>query len=121
MKPNVLFIGWNEAKNGREGMAMELFSKTQTWYDKLQADGRIESHETFLLSRHGGDLNGFSVLRGEPGKLAELRYSEEMLDVIVEASLCIDGFGVIESYNGESLMAVMSKWGKTATKARGQQ
>jgi len=117
MTPNIIFMGWNEAKTGREGRAMELFQRVQGWYGKLQSEGEIESHETILIGRHGGDMNGFTVIRGDSAKLAALRTSDEMTEVIMEASLCLDGFGILDAYGGAELMNVMSKWGEAVAKS----
>jgi hypothetical protein len=71
MADRVLFIGWNRPVVGREQQAMELWQKAMEYYGKLQADGRIESFEPVILTAHGGDLNGFVMLRGGAEKLAE--------------------------------------------------
>jgi hypothetical protein len=75
--PNAaIFIGWNRPSVGREQQAMQVFQKSLEFYGKLQSDGRIESFEPVILSAHGGDLNGFVLLRGDAEKLAEIRRDE---------------------------------------------
>ena len=110
MADRVLFIGWNRPVVGREQQAMELFQKVVEFYGKLQADGRIESFEPVILAAHGGDLNGFFLLKGEAQKLAELREDNTFVQIVIEAGYCIDGFGVIPGYIGEGLTDVMSRW-----------
>jgi len=73
MANNVLFIGWNRAVAGREQKALEVFAKSMEYYTKLQTDGRIESFEPVILGVHGGDLNGFILLRGDAEKLDQIR------------------------------------------------
>jgi len=95
---------------GREQQAMELFQKAVEFYGKLQTDGRIEGFEPVILAAHGGDLNGFFLLKGEAEKLAELREDDAFIQIVIEAEYCIDGFGVISGYTGEGLTDVISRW-----------
>jgi len=112
MADRVLFTGWNRPVVGREQQAMELFQKVVEFYGKLQADGRIESFEPVILAAHGGDLNGFFLLKGEAGKLAELREDDAFVQIVIEAGYCLDGFGVVPGYIGEGLTDVISRWSK---------
>jgi len=112
MADRVLFIGWNRAVVGRERQAMQLFQKTVEFYGKLQADGRIKSFEPVLLSAHGGDLNGFFLIRGEAEKLGEVQRDETFLDITIEAGYCLEGVGVIPGFIGESLTDAFSRWSK---------
>jgi len=112
MADRVLFIGWNRSIPGREQQAMQLFQKVVEFYGKLQADGRIESFEPVLLTAHGGDLNGFFLLKGDAEKLAEIRREDTFIDLTFEAGYCLEGFGVIVGYVGEGLTDAFSRWSK---------
>ena len=112
MADSVLFIGWNRSVKGREQQAMQLFQKVVEFYGKLQADGRIESFEPVLLSAHGGDLNGFFLLRGEAEKLGEVQRDETFVDLTIEAGYCLEGVGVVPGYIGEGLTDTFSRWSK---------
>ena len=112
MADRILFIGWNRAVVGREQQAMQLFQKVVEFYGKLQADGRIESFEPVLLTAHGGDLNGFFLLKGDAEKLAEIRREDTFIDLTFEAGYCLEGFGVIVGYVGEGLTDAFSRWSK---------
>ena len=112
MADRVLFMGWNRPVVGREQQAAQLFQKATEFYTKLQADGRIESFETVLLSLHGGDLNGFVMLKGGAEKLAEVRRDDAFLDLLIEAGYCLEGFGLVVGYTGEGLTDVLSRWSK---------
>ena len=112
MADRVLFIGWNRPVVGREQQAMQLFQKVMEFYAKLQADGRIESFEPILLGAHGGDLNGFFMLKGSAEKLAEIREDDTFMNQATEANFCLEGFGVIIGYIGEGLTDVFSRWSK---------
>ena len=112
MADRVLFIGWNRPTTGREKQAAQLFQKTLEFYGKLVNDGRIESFEPVILSVHGGDLNGFMLLRGNADKLAKLREDADFMDMTIEAELCLDGVGIVLGYIGDGLMDVFSRWMK---------
>jgi hypothetical protein len=112
MADRILFIGWNRVVAGREQQANQLFQKSLEFYGKLQADGRIESFEPVILASHGGDLNGFIILRGNAQKLAEVREDDTFIDLTTEGVFYTEGFGVINGYIGEGLTDVFSRWSK---------
>jgi hypothetical protein len=115
MANQALFLGWNRPARGREEQAMKLWGKTMEYYGKLQAEGRIESFEPVLLTAHGGDLNGFFLIRGDADKLSEVRREDEFVDFIIEAGYCLDGFGVVSGYVGEALNDAFTRWSKLVT------
>ena len=108
MADDALFIGWGQVVRGREQPAMKVFQEAVEYYGKLQQDGRIESFDVFLLSPHGGDLNGFMVVRGERQALNEIRFSDEFERITARASSVIDSLGVIPAYTGEALAQRMA-------------
>jgi len=67
---------------------------------------------TRLLSRHGGDLNGFIMLKGDEKKLAEIREEDTFIELTLEASLCLDGFGIVSGYIGKGVTDILSRWSK---------
>ena len=105
-----ILIGWNEPKAGRETIAAELFAESIRYYASLVANGTIESYEPVLLGRHGGDFNGFILIRGESEKLDALQRSEEFVRLTVRAIVCLDGFGVIDAHIGAGLQRRMQMW-----------
>jgi hypothetical protein len=112
MADSVLFLGWSRAVAGREQQALNLFERSMAFYAKLQAGGRIESYEAVLLAAHGGDLNGFVLLRGDAGKLAELRRDDTFEEIVVEANYCLEGLGVVDGYVGQGLTNRFSQFAK---------
>jgi hypothetical protein len=74
--------------------------------------GRIESFEPVVLANHGGDLNGFVLLKGAPEKLDEIRREDTFLNFSIEASYCLENFGIVPGYVGDSIMDVFSRWSK---------
>jgi hypothetical protein len=107
-----LVVGWNRAIPGREHLAMELFQSTMGYYSQLQAQGTIESFEPVIMNSHGGDMNGFILLRGDSQKLAALRVANDFVDLETQAMLCLEGVGVISGYLNEGVQQRMQTWGK---------
>jgi hypothetical protein len=112
MAERVLFIGWNRSSVGREQQALALFMKSMEYYNKLQSDDRIESFDSVILENHGGDLNGFVLIKGEADKITDIRRDDEFIDLTMEAGYRLDGFGVVEGYVGEGIMALMPRYEK---------
>ena len=112
MANRILFLGWNRVIAGREQQAMQLFQKSMEFYTGLQSEGRIESFEPVLLWAHGGDLNGFIIVRGEAEKLAGVQEDKDFFDLVTEAAYCLEGFGVVRGDIGESITNQLSRWSK---------
>jgi hypothetical protein len=110
MAGEALFLGWGAVVRGREQKALQVFQETIEYYGKLQQEGRIDSFEPVLVAPHGGDLAGFVLLRGERGKLNEVRSSEEFERLIVRAASVADNVGVINAVTGESLAQGMARF-----------
>jgi len=79
------------------------------YYGKLKKEGKIEDYEPIFLSSHGGDLNGFILLKGSAQKLAEIREDSAFLDLVVEAAYCLEGFGVVSGFAGEGITNIFSR------------
>ena len=112
MADRVLFIGWNRPVIGREKQAVECLTKSMQFYGKLQADGRIESFDTIILEVHGGDLNGFHILKGSTEKITGIRQDQTFIDLTIEAGYCVEGVGIVNGYIGDGLTNVMSRYMK---------
>ncbi len=110
MADGALFVGWNRSATGREQQAMNLFMQVMEYYGELQKSGRIESFEPVILAAHGGDMNGFVLLRGDAATLDEIRREDTFLSHVIEANYCLEGFGVIPGYLEDGINTVFSKW-----------
>ena len=111
-----LVIGWNYAKTGREAQAMELFASTMSYYQGQAKKGNIESFEPVLLHAHGGDLNGFILIRGSQEQCDAFRNSDEFRAFLLQALYCLEGVGVIDAYLGDGLQRVMGEWSTLISK-----
>jgi len=97
---------------GRERQAIQVFNEAFEYYARLQQDGEIESVEPVLFEPHGGELNGFFLLRGDKDKLARVRNSEEFERLTARAGLIVEHLGIVGSYLGERLMSQMGMFGQ---------
>jgi hypothetical protein len=105
-----LFIGWGEVVRGRETQAIDVFNTTMEYFSGLQADGSIDSVDPVFLEPHGGDLQGFFLIRGEAEKLSELRVDPDFENVILRAGLYVDNIGVVGASTGARLERLMGQY-----------
>jgi hypothetical protein len=103
-----LFVGFGAAIDGRETQAARVFGEAMEYYARLQQQGDIESFEGVLLEAHGGDLNGFILLRGDPVKLGMVRASEEWARLIARAEFVVRGVGVVSAILDEEAQRLVS-------------
>jgi hypothetical protein len=115
MSANVIFMGWNRPVTGRETQSGQLFQEVMQYLGGLQQAGTIQSFDTVLLSPHGGDLNGFFLIRGESTKLDALQASEEWLAHVTRGGIVMEGLGVVRGATGELIMEWMNLWNKLAS------
>jgi hypothetical protein len=107
-----LFIGWGQPIPGREQKAVQAFQEVMQFYGRLQQEGEIESFEPILLEPHGGDLNGFVLIRGDAEKLARLRISAEFNSYTALAQLLLTDVGIVGAMYGDELQQVMAEYGR---------
>ena len=112
MADSGLFIGFGAPVRGRERQATKVFNEAFEYYARLQQEGEIESFEPVLLEPHGGELDGFFLLRGDQDKLARIRNSEEFERLTVRGQLIIENLGVVGAALGGRLMSQMSVFGE---------
>jgi hypothetical protein len=108
MADSGLFIGWGKVVRGREGPAVDSFNETVGYLGRLQGDGRIEDFELCFLDPHGGDLDGFMLLRGSAEQIDAVRRDEEFQHHIRRADLFVDNLGVVGASLGERIARQMA-------------
>ncbi len=111
----VLFIGWNRVVPGKEKEAVALFEEALAYYGQQQQAGMIEGFEPVFLSPHGGDLNGFILVRGEEAQLNQMRMTDEYLTLETRASILLEGHGVILGWRGEEINRRMAIYQSVTT------
>ena len=108
MADSGLFIGFGAPVRGRERQATKVFNEAFEYYARLQQEGEIESFEPVLLEPHGGELDGFFLLRGDQDKLARIRSSKEFERLTVRGQLIVENLGVVGATLGDRLMSQMA-------------
>jgi hypothetical protein len=98
-----LFIGFGPPVRGRERQAITVFNEAMEYYTRLQQQGEIESFESVFLEPHGGDLSGFTLVRGDRDKLASIRTSDEFARLSIRGGLIAERFGVVGAQFGERI------------------
>lgn len=112
MSSNVVFFAWNRSIPGRERLSVEHFSSFVQYLMGQQQQGSIQSFDTVFLNPHGGDMNGFFLIRGEPAKLDALVSSPEWVTHMTRATLHLEGSGAVRGLTGELVTARMELWSK---------
>jgi hypothetical protein len=110
MSSSVIVFGWNRSIPGREKVSAAHFEEFMQYLGGAQQKGAIQGFEVFFLDAHGGDLNGFILIRGENAKLDALLAAPEWITHITRASLHLDGSGVIRGVTGDEIMKRMTIW-----------
>ena len=112
MSSNVIFFGWNRSLPGREHLSATHFGEFAQYLGGLQQSGTIESFEAVFLNAHGGDMNGFFLIRGENAKLDALVASDMWIEHMTRADLHLQGSGAVRGVTGELVMERMTMWTK---------
>ena len=110
MADAALFIGWGQVVRGREKRALQVFNESVEYWGGLQGDDKIEDFEVVLLTPHGGDLQGFALLRGTEDQISALRADEEFQRRITRADLIIDSQGVVDAAIGDGIARGMAQY-----------
>jgi hypothetical protein len=110
MGSGVILFGWNRSIPGREKVSAAHFDEFVSYLGGLQQNGTIQSFDVIFLDAHGGDLNGFFLIRGEAAKLGTLISTTEWITHNTRASLHLEGLGVIRGVTGEEIAKRMAIW-----------
>jgi hypothetical protein len=102
-----LFIGFGYPVPGRERQAAMVFNEAIEYYARLQQQGEIESFEPVFLEPHGGELSGFTLVRGDRDKLTSIRTSDEFARLTIRAGLIVEQFGVVDANLGARIGTLM--------------
>jgi hypothetical protein len=110
MGSNVILFGWNRSIPGRERESAKHFDEFVKYLGGLQQSGTIQSFDTVFLDAHGGDLNGFFLIKGDTAKLDALVSTTGWITHITRALLHLQGAGVIRGITGDEIMGRMALW-----------
>ena len=110
MKNDVIFFGWNRSIPGREHLSKNHFEEFNHYLAGLQQENAISSFDVVILDSHGGDLNGFFLIRGDTTKLDAILKSERWRTHLVRAALHLEGSGAVRGVTGDQVMERMRIW-----------
>lgn len=110
MGDQVVFFGWDKSVPGREELSAEHFQEFVGYLNDLKQEGMIESFDPVLLAAHGGDMNGFFLIRGDDNQLHNVTESEAWNMHLVRASLHLEGAGAVFGMTGKMAMQQMELW-----------
>ena len=111
-----MMIGWDRVVVGREKQALELFNESLTFYGKLVNDKKLESFEPVLMAAHGGDMNGFILLRGTAQQIDAVRRMPQFESMMVRGEHYLEGVGALDAYVGDGLSRIMEIYQNTISK-----
>jgi hypothetical protein len=98
---SVLLLGYDRPIAGREKHASDLLDEMFGFLEKAKAAGRIVAFDAVSLAVHGGNLNGFVLIRGDRKALDDFRASEEFDDLSIRAHMVMTGVSVLSGVHGE--------------------
>jgi len=110
MSYNAVFFGWSHPVPGREHLSEEHFQDFLQYLSELHKGGTIQFFEPILLEAHGGDLNGFFLIRGEPDKLSTMLKSDEWIKHQTRALMHLQGAGFVRGVAGELVQDRIKLW-----------
>ena len=110
MADDVLFIGWGCPIPGREQQALQVFTESMQYWNRLQQQGDIDGFEAVSLGAHGGDLYGFALLRADRAKLDQLSVSEDFVRHALRADLVVARVSVVPAITGNKLIQAFAVW-----------
>ena len=112
MSRNAVFFAWNRPIPGREQVSGAHFQEFFGYLEGLAGSGAIQGFDVVLLDSHGGDLNGFFLIRGEPADLDALQATQEWMEHMTRAVLHLEGSGVVRGTTGDAIPGRMELWTK---------
>ena len=101
MKETALFVGWGGTYPGRERSGLKTFHEWITILEEAKGEGEIDDFQTFVLSPHGGELDGFTLVFGDPVKLMQLTEREDIKRLRLHAVREQAKFSMIFAFTGE--------------------
>jgi hypothetical protein len=110
MAKGALFVGWGALIPGREKAGARILGEAMQYLERLQREGVVESAEAVILEPHGGDLDGFVLVKGEKEALARLRVDDEFVKTIVGVQLVHNKVGVVGAYTGAEMGTLFAMW-----------
>lgn len=110
MGSNLILFGWNRSIPGREQLSAKHFEDFVAYLTAQQQQGAIAGFEIVFLDTHGGDLNGFFLIKADPARLQAFTASDEWIRHQTRAALHLQDAGAIRGVTGDGAMNRMKLW-----------
>jgi hypothetical protein len=110
MAKGALFVGWGSIVSGREKIAADVLNEAQQYLQRLQREGVIDGADVVLLEPHGGELEGFVLIKGEKEAISRLRTDDMFVHMIVGVQLVHNNVRVVGAYSGAEMHALLKLW-----------
>ena len=114
MSEAALFVGWGQTVRGREKRSLDVFNDAVTYYGQRVEDGSIESFEPVLLNPHGGDLQGFFLIKGPAQGITTMMASEEFQRLHLRAQMIVEDLGLIPAWVDDGVLGQLGYFGDAA-------
>jgi len=112
MDRNAIFFAWNRSIPGREQTSSQHFEEFVAYLTGQAQAGAIQGFDVMFLDTHGGDLNGFFIIKADSAKLDALQSTSDWLEHMTRASLHLEGSGAVRGVTGDMVMERMALWNK---------
>ena len=83
-----------------------LFERVAEMAQRAEGSG----FDTVLLEPHGGDMNGFFLVKGTPEQLDKLCSSKDWVSHMTRASIHLQSSGTVRGRTDEAVMEQMELW-----------
>lgn len=110
MQSNAVFFAWNRSIPGREALSAAHFEEFVAYLNGLQDEAEISEWIPVFLEPHGGDLNGFFFIQGDPGQLDALLATAGWITHMTRAQLHLEGSGAVRATVGDTALERMKLW-----------
>jgi hypothetical protein len=110
MAKGALFVGWGSIISGREKVAADVLHEAMKYLEQLHREGVIDGADAVLLEPHGGELEGFVLIKGEKDAISRLRVDDVFIHMIVGVQLVHNNVRVVGAYSGAEMDSLLKLW-----------
>src|SRR5690242_4333602 len=110
MEPDALFVGWGQPFTGKEQTSLPVFQDALQYLGGLQQGGGIDSFDAVGLESHGGELQGFLLIRADAERLNRMRYSKEWTRLVSRGLTVVSNFGVVSAWTNDNLAQFFAQY-----------
>jgi hypothetical protein len=97
MTKGAIVFHWGATARGRERKALEVFTESAAYFDDLEKNHRITSHQPFISATGNG---GMWVLQGEIHELDAVENEPDFLRLTTRIQMVADGYQREHCYGG---------------------